>query len=133
MFFVGLHLLGAEVPFVEFGLFMVRAVNTALVLGFLLALLAYQAFNRGMLSQDVLKQFGFKSPMATVMSAGAAEHLCAVWFGTAVSELVTLQANKVSVITRVMVHHVRVVAIALLVDATSHTSLRLFVPPALLA
>ena len=45
MFFVGLYLLGAEVPFVEFGLFMVRAVDTALVLGFLLALLANQPSN----------------------------------------------------------------------------------------
>ena len=70
--------------------------------------------------------------MATVMSAGAAVRLCAVCFGSAVSELVTLQANKVFVFTRVIVHHVRVVAIALLVAATPHTSLRLFVPPALL-
>ena len=73
MFFIGLHLLGAEVPFVEFGLFMARAVDTALVLGFLLALLAYQAFNRGVLPQDILQQLAFESPMATVMSAGAAE------------------------------------------------------------
>ena len=71
--------------------------------------------------------------MATVMSAGAAVRLCAVCFGTAVSELITLQANKVSVFTRVIVHHVRVVAISLLFDATPHTSLRLFVPVASLA
>ena len=133
MFFVGLHLLGAEVPFVEFGLFMVRAVNTALVLGFLLALLAYQLFNWGVFSRDIRQQLFFESQMATVMSAGAAVCLCADCFGSAVSELITFQANQVSVVTRVMMHYVRVVAIALLVDATPHASFLLSVRPALLA
>ena len=59
--------------------------------------------------------------MATVMSGRAAECLCAMFIVTAVAELVTIQANQKTAITRVMVHHPGVVTLAGLVHTTSST------------
>ena len=64
--------------------------------------------------------------MPTVMSGSASECLCAMSFVAAVPELITIQANQFSPITRVMMHHGRVITVSTFDHLTSLTSQHLF-------
>ena len=72
-------------------------------------------------SQEVAKQLGLESVVATVMTASATERLCAMSLVAAVTELVTIQAHKISVMSRVMMDYLWVEAIATFADTTPRT------------